>query len=47
MVDTTGTFYAGYAVATIVYVGYMISLWSRARRWRRALDEPGERSGDR
>jgi hypothetical protein len=42
MIDTTGTYHAGYAVATIVYVGYMITLWSRARRLRRQLDSQND-----
>jgi hypothetical protein len=36
--DTHGTFVAGYAVATVVYVGYTLTLWLRARRVRQRLD---------
>ncbi len=32
MPDTRNTFYAGYAVATCIYLAYTLSLWVRARR---------------
>ncbi|HTE47130.1 MAG TPA: hypothetical protein VK636_17915 [Gemmatimonadaceae bacterium] len=36
--DTQGTFIAGYVAATIIYVGYTLTLWLRGRRVRERLD---------
>jgi hypothetical protein len=40
MIDSRGTFIAGYVVGTSIYVVYLITLWRRAKRvdelWRRA-----------
>ena len=38
MIDTGPTMIAAYIVATVVYVGYTISLWARGRRLRARLD---------
>jgi hypothetical protein len=37
MIDTHGTFVAGYLAATVVYVVYAFTLWRRATRVRRKL----------
>lgn len=34
MIDTTAWMIAGYSTATVIYVGYVLTLWSRARRVR-------------
>ena len=39
MIDTTGYMTAGYVIATSIYLIYSISLWSRARRYRRQLNQ--------
>jgi hypothetical protein len=41
MIDTSGSFIAGYTVATLVYVVYMVTLWRRARRVRERLEKRG------
>jgi hypothetical protein len=38
MIDTTAEMIAGYAVAAMLFGGYGLSLWLRARRVRRQLD---------
>lgn len=56
MIDTTSEMIAGYTVATLVYGGYVLTLWLRARRVRAvglsrmkgrsaALRDPSLRSG--
>lgn len=42
MIDTKSFMEAAYTVATVIYVAYMLSLWNRARRVNRALDEQAE-----
>ena len=32
MIDSSGTFMAGYVIATAIYVVYMVTLWRRAKR---------------
>ena len=32
MIDSSGTFIAGYVAASLVYVVYIITLWVRAKR---------------
>jgi hypothetical protein len=32
MIDSRGTFIAGYVIATSIYVVYLITLWRRAKR---------------
>jgi hypothetical protein len=32
MIDSSGTFIAGYVIATAIYVVYMLTLWRRAKR---------------
>ena len=34
MIDTTSEMIGGYTVATLVYGGYVLTLWLRARRVR-------------
>ncbi len=38
MPDTTSSYYAGYAVAAIIYFAYAVTLWARARKLRARLD---------
>ncbi|HEV8498488.1 MAG TPA: hypothetical protein VGQ56_16550 [Gemmatimonadaceae bacterium] len=38
MINTTAEMIAGYLVAAILYGGYGVLLWVRARRVRRRLD---------
>jgi len=38
MINTTAELIAGYTVAALLYAGYGLSLWFRARRVRRQLD---------
>jgi hypothetical protein len=33
--DTTGYYHAAYIVAAVLYSGYLVSLWWRARRLQR------------
>jgi len=35
MIDSSGTFIAAYVLVAVIFVGYSLSLWSRARRARR------------
>ena len=39
MIESTGYMTAAYVVATAIYVIYSITLWSRARRYRRQLEQ--------
>jgi hypothetical protein len=32
VIDSSGTFMAGYVIATAIYVVYMVTLWRRAKR---------------
>ena len=32
MIDSSGTFIAGYVIGTAIYVVYMVTLWRRAKR---------------
>ena len=41
MIDSSGTFIAGYVIATAIYVVYMLTLWRRASRVARAASEGG------
>lgn len=34
MIDTTAWMIAGYGTATVLYVSYVLTLWTRARRVR-------------
>ena len=38
MINTNAEMIAGYTVAALLYAGYGLSLWIRARRARRRLD---------
>jgi len=38
MINTTAELIAGYTVAALLYGGYGVSLWLRARRVKRRLD---------
>ncbi len=37
-VSTEGTYHAGYTLVAVIYAGYALSLWLRARRFRRVID---------
>ena len=37
-VSSWGTYHVAYTLVAVIYVGYALSLWSRARRYRRAID---------
>lgn len=37
MIDSHGTFVAGYIAASVIYVVYALTLWRRARRVREKL----------
>lgn len=50
MDDTQGVFHAAYIIAVIVYGGYALTIWMRAKRVReklgrvdRHIDEPADR----
>jgi hypothetical protein len=38
VIDTTNHMIAAYCAATVIYVAYTVSLWLRARRYRRRID---------
>jgi len=42
MIDSHGTFLAGYIAASIIYVVYGLTLWRRARRVREKLAAHGK-----
>jgi len=35
MPDTSAYYHAAYVLAGVLYGGYVLSLWWRARRWRK------------
>jgi type VI protein secretion system component VasF len=37
-VSSWGTFHVAYALVAVIYVGYAVSLWTRARRYRREIE---------
>lgn len=39
MIDSTGSFIAGYVVTTVIYAGYILVLWRRARTVQQRLRE--------
>jgi hypothetical protein len=39
MIESTNYMTAAYVVATTIYIIYSITLWSRARRYRRELSQ--------
>lgn len=39
MIESTNYMTAAYIVATTIYIIYSITLWSRARRYRRQLNQ--------
>lgn len=45
MIDSSGTFIAAYILVAVIFAGYSLSLWSRARRARKADSSPSRRSG--
>jgi hypothetical protein len=47
MIDTTRHMIAAYVAATVIYVLYTFSLWSRAKKYKDAIREadPSRRSG--
>lgn len=38
MIDTQSHMTAAYVIASVIYIVYSISLWTRARRYRRRID---------
>jgi hypothetical protein len=38
MPDTTGPFYAAYIIAAVVYGGYALSIWLRAKKTREKVN---------
>jgi hypothetical protein len=36
MIDSSGTFIAAYVLVAVIFAGYSLSLWSRARKARAA-----------
>jgi hypothetical protein len=38
MIDTHGHMTAAYVIASVIYVAYSISLFARARRYRRRIE---------
>jgi len=46
MDDTRGVFHAAYIIAVIVYGGYALTIWMRAKRLREKLAETERQSGD-
>jgi hypothetical protein len=45
MIDSHGTFIAGYVAATVIYFVYTLTLWRRARRVREKLAAHGKTIG--
>jgi hypothetical protein len=43
-VTSWGTFHVAYTLVAAIYVGYTLSLWTRGRRYRRAIDSAGTSS---
>lgn len=37
-VSSWGTFHVAYTLVAVICIGYALSLWSRGRRYRRAID---------
>jgi hypothetical protein len=37
-VSSWGTYHVAYTLVAAIYIGYSLSLWMRARRYRRAVD---------
>jgi len=44
-VSSWGTFHVAYALVAVIYIGYALSLWTRGRRYRRAIDSAKPSSG--
>jgi hypothetical protein len=42
MIDTTSHMTAAYVVASVIYIAYSLSLWTRARRYRRQIEGKGD-----
>jgi uncharacterized membrane protein len=43
MIESTSYMTAAYIIATVIYVIYSISLWSRQRKYRRQLEHDSDR----
>lgn len=39
MIDTWGPFYAAYTLTAVLYGGYLVTLWLRARRLQERLND--------
>jgi len=46
MDDTQGVFQAAYIIAAIVYGGYALTIWLRAKRIRERLSQVNGRTGE-
>ena len=40
VIDTTGTYHAGYAVAAVIYALYAFSIWRRSKKLRDRATRP-------
>ena len=40
-VESSGTYHVAYTLVAVIYCGYALSLWSRARRFRRMIEQAG------
>jgi hypothetical protein len=40
-VSSWGTYHVAYTLVALIYCGYSLSLWSRARRFRRSVEQAG------
>ena len=40
-VSSWGTYHVAYTLVAVVYCGYALSLWTRARRFRRTIEQAG------
>jgi hypothetical protein len=38
-VSSWGTYHVAYTLVALIYCGYSLSLWSRARRFRRSVEQ--------
>jgi hypothetical protein len=40
-VSSWGTYHVAYTLVAVIYCGYTLSLWTRARRFRRSIEQAG------
>ena len=43
-VSSWGTYHVAYVLVAVIYCGYALSLWTRARRFRRTIEQAGASS---